>query len=349
MRLLDIHRELVSMPSVSHNETAIADKVENLLRDHGVKTARFENNVLAWKGEGKRILLNSHLDTVPPNDAWTRDPWSVETIDGKIYGLGSNDAKASGAAMIETLLSHEGPGEICLMLVPEEETGGRGTEVAWPWLLEQGWKPDGIVVGEPTELKIGIAQKGLMILELFATGDACHAANATRMGARNPIFELCQGLEKLQGFHPGEVHPDLGPTTVQPTQLRGAQTHNQVPGEAVAVVDVRTVPGLSHAEVAEAIRARTGLQVRERSTRLEPFACEPDSQIVLAAQRAGGGSTFASPTMSDQVFFRGWPAIKCGPGVSARSHSADEFVLESELIAGAEFYRRLIHEFATMG
>lgn len=349
MRLLEIHRELVTTPSVSHNETAIADKVEALLRDHQIKATRFENNVLAWKGEGPRILLNSHLDTVPPNDAWTRDPWDVETIDGKIYGLGSNDAKASGAAMIEALLSHEGPGEICLMLVPEEETGGRGTEVAWPWLLERGWEPDGIVVGEPTELKVGIAQKGLMILELFATGDACHAANATKLGAKNPIFELVNGIAKLEGLQLGQPHPELGPTTVQPTQLRGAQTHNQVPGEAVAVIDVRTVPGLTHAEVAELIRQTSGLQLRERSTRLEPYACDAKADIVQAALKAGAKESFSSPTMSDQVFFKGRPAIKCGPGVSARSHSADEFVLESELIEGAAFYRRLIHEFATMG
>jgi acetylornithine deacetylase len=97
------------------------------------------------------------------------------------------------------------------------------------------------------------------------------------------------------------------------------------------------------------IKDRTHLEVREKSTRLEPYAGEPDSDIVRAAQKAGSGKTFASPTMSDQVFFRGWPAIKCGPGVSARSHAPDEFVLESELIEGAKFYERLIHEFATMG
>lgn len=346
MTVQDIHRLLVQTPSLSHQEEGIADAVQQLLAGHRVE--RVLNNVVAWKGEGRRILLNSHLDTVPANDAWTRDPYDVEWVDGKIYGLGSNDAKASGAAMLHTFLNHEGPGELCLMLVQEEETGGKGTEHVWPWLQDRGWIPDGVVVGEPTELNIGIAQKGLMILELVAKGDACHAANARKLGAKNPIFDLAEAIGKLKGVEFGD-HADLGPTTLQPTQLIGAKIHNQVPGEAVAVLDIRTVPGRSHREIIDEVRAITGLEVRERSIRLEPYACEADSPIVRAARRAGAGETFASPTMSDQVFFRGFPAIKCGPGVSARSHSADEYVLESELLEGAAFYKRLIHEFATMG
>ena len=346
MTLQELHKLLVKTPSLSHQENEIADLVEDLLKGH--RTERILNNVVAWKGEGKRILLNSHLDTVPANDAWTRDPYDVACVDAKIYGLGSNDAKASGAAMLHAFLNHEGPGELCLMLVQEEETGGKGTEHVWPWLQGQGWIPDGVVVGEPTELNIGIAQKGLMILELVAKGDACHAANARKLGAKNPIFELAAALKQLQDIDLGD-HVDLGPTTLQPTQLTGAKIHNQVPGEAVAVLDIRTVPGRSNREIIDDVRTITGLEVRERSIRLEPYACEPDSPIVRAARKAGAGETFASPTMSDQVFFRGFPAIKCGPGVSARSHSADEFVLESELIEGAAFYERLIYEFATMG
>jgi len=342
----EIHKLLVETPSLSHQETQIADLVESLLK--GYKTERILNNVIAWRGEGRRILLNSHLDTVPKNDSWTRDPYDVQTIDGKIFGLGSNDAKASGAAMLHTFLNHEGPGEICLTLVQEEETGGKGSEHIWPWLQSEGWIPDGIVVGEPTELQIGIAQKGLMILELVAKGDACHAANAKKLNAKNPIFELAEAISSLKDLDLGE-HPDLGPTTFQPTQLTGAKIHNQVPGEAVAVLDIRTVPGRSHREIIEDIQSRITTEIRERSTRLEPYSCNPNEDIITAAKKAGAGKTFASPTMSDQVFFKGFPAIKCGPGVSARSHSADEYVLESELIEGAEFYKRLIYEFATMG
>lgn len=346
MTVQEIHQLLVETPSLSHQETQIADLVESLLK--GYKTERILNNVIAWRGEGRRVLLNSHLDTVPKNDSWTRDPYDVQTIDGKIFGLGSNDAKASGAAMLHTFLNHEGPGEICLTLVQEEETGGKGTEHIWPWLQSEGWIPDGIVVGEPTELQIGIAQKGLMILELVARGDACHAANAKKLNAINPIFELAETLTKLRDIDLG-THPDLGPSTIQPTQLTGAKIHNQVPGEAIAVLDIRTVPGRSHREIIDEIKGKIPIEVRERSTRLEPYSCDPAADIVKAAQRAGAKNPFASPTMSDQVFFKGFPAIKCGPGVSARSHSADEYVLESELTEGAEFYRRLINEFATMG
>jgi acetylornithine deacetylase len=346
--VLALHKQLVEIPSLSHQEGLIADFVEAFLKEAGAKTRRINNNVIAWRGEGRKLLFNSHLDTVPPNSAWTRNPHQVIVEDGKIYGLGSNDAKASVAAMTTAFLNHDGPGELCLMLVQEEETGGKGTERAFPWLLDQGWRPDGVVVGEPTELNIGIAQKGLMILELIATGDACHAANANRLGAKNPIFELAKAITKLEDIDLS-CHDELGPTTLQPTQLKGAEIHNQVPGQAVAVLDIRTVPGLSHAQIVQQIKEATRLEIKERSTRLEPYAVDPNSDVVRAALAAGGGKSFASPTMSDQVFFRGWPAIKCGPGVSARSHSADEYVLESELLEGASFYGRLIHEFAIMG
>lgn len=349
--LIAWHKTLVETPSLSHNERAIADLVEARLREAGAEVWRVGDNVIARAGEGPRILLNSHFDTVPANAAWTRDPWKADVEDGRIFGLGSNDAKASVAAMTAAFIDvvqQGGPCETVLMLVPEEETGGNGTETALPWLQKElNWKPQGAIVGEPTNLQIGTEQKGLMILELAALGDACHAANAGALNAVNPVWQLAEDLAALMAVDLGEKHPKLGSTTLQPTVLSGAAVHNQVPAEASAILDVRTVPGLSHAEICRRIRGAVTGVVRERSTRLAPYACAEDAPIVAAALAARPGSkTFASPTMSDQTFFQGIHAVKCGPGVSNRSHTADEYVTVEELLEGASFYRAAIRSFS---
>lgn len=311
---------------------------------------RLGDNIIARAGSGPKVLFNSHLDTVPPNEGWTRDPWEVESIDGKVFGLGSNDAKASVAAMMATLeVVHKngGPCEVVLILACEEETGGKGTEIAWPWLREQGWIPEGVVVGEPTELQIGTSQKGLMILELIHRGQACHAANAHILGAINPVWALAEDILKLRDVDLGPAHELLGECSIQPTVLKGAQAHNQVPSEAMAVIDLRTVPGLTHAELLARLQSQVSGELRARSSRLEPYECPSDAMIVEAAKRAWpAANVFGSRTMSDQVFFRGVAAIKCGPGISARSHTADEFVLESEIIEGFDFYKKVLQEVA---
>ncbi len=351
--LIGLLRTLVETPSVSHEETALADRVQAWLEGHGLPVRRIGDTVVSTAGEGPPVLFNSHLDTVPATAAWTRDPWRLTVEGDKLYGLGSNDAKASGAAMLATLLDvHRkgGPCELTVMLAPEEETGGKGTEVAWPTLRGEGYGPAGVVVGEPTGLNVGVAQKGLMVLELVAEGQACHAANAHRLGAVNPVWQLARDLVALEGLCFGTDHPELGPVTLQPTRLEAAGASNQVAARAVATLDVRTIPGLSHAETVAAIRRRVSGAVVERSTRLEPYSCPEGARIVRAALAAREETRpFASPTMSDQVWFRGVEAVKCGPGESARSHTPDEFVLGSELWEGYGFYGRLLERFAEAG
>jgi len=348
--VLALHRDLVRIPSVSRSEDAIMSWTYDFLASKGIEVRRIGDNLVAKAGKGVPVLFNTHLDTVPVNSSWTRDPYDVQSIDGKVFGIGSNDAKASAAAMIATLVQvHEqgGPCELTLMLVCQEEIGGKGTESIWPQLLSDGYEPAGIVVGEPTELQIGAAQKGLLILRLIAKGDACHAANATRLGAKNPLWELARCITALEDVDLGPEHPYLGKTTLQPTVLQAAEVHNQVPGEAVCILDMRTVPGLSQEEIAERIEAQVTCEVDRKSLRLRAFECPQDAQIIAAAQRARPESApFGSPTMSDQVFFQGYPAIKCGPGISARSHTADEFVLESEILEACAFYGRLLKEMA---
>lgn len=349
--LLEFHRNLVSISSLSRHEGPIADWVQEFLCKAGAEVWRHGDSVIARAGQGPKLLLNSHLDTVPATNQWTRPPLEPTVVDGRVYGLGANDAKASVAAMTSAFLkalANDGPCEVVLLLAPMEETGGGGTEISLPWLMaEKAWIPQGAVVGEPTQLDIGVAQKGLMILELTERGDACHAGNAARLGAVNPIWNLARDILALEAADLGPPHPRLGAPSLQPTVLRGAEVHNQVPGEALCVLDVRTVPGLTHSALLERLRTSVTGELRERSVRLEPYECDERATIVQAAAKARPASRlFASPTMSDQVFFRGLPAIKCGPGVSARSHTPDEFVMESEILEGAEFYGALMGAFA---
>ena len=348
--ILALHRTLVETPSVSHHEADLMDWVAGFLSSKGAKVMRHGLNVVAIAGNGPRLLFNTHLDTVPVTASWTRAPHKASREEGKVFGLGSNDAKGCAAAMLAgflQVLATGGPCELALMLVIEEETGGKGTEVCWPWLRDVlVWLPDGAVVGEPTQLQVGITQKGLLQAELVTRGQACHAANATAIGAKNPIWELAADLVALQSVDLG-TDPELGPTTLQPTRLEGADARNQVPGEAVVCLDIRTNPDRNHDGVLRELQAAVKGEIRARSLRLEPYACPPDAAIVQAALAAREGSkTFGSRTMSDQVFFKGVPTIKCGPGDSARSHTSDEFIFEQEILDGAAFYSRLARKFA---
>jgi acetylornithine deacetylase len=344
--LLKLHADLIAIPSVSHNETEIANFVFSYLTQNGIIPNRIGNNIIAQTSDQPRLLFNSHLDTVPPNDAWTRPPWEHAQEGDHIFGLGSNDAKGCVAAMITAFIANKSNPGLALLLSPEEETGGQGTEFAWPILRdEQNWNPGAIIVGEPTELQIGTVQRGLLLLELVAKGQASHAANADPTGETNPIFTLARDLVKLQNITL-TPHPELGQPTIQPTVLTGAEARNQIPGEARASLDIRTVPIETHAEIIALLEETLTSEIEIRSQRLTPFACNPGARIISTIQSLHPQSkTFASRTMSDQVHFTGFNAVKFGPGVSARSHTADEFILASELIAGAQAYDQIIKEF----
>ncbi|MBX3113887.1 MAG: M20/M25/M40 family metallo-hydrolase [Fimbriimonadaceae bacterium] len=339
--LLELHRSLISIPSVSHNESEIATFVYERLKKTGANLERLGDNIIAWLGDQPKLLLNSHIDTVPPTNDWTLDPFTPVIKDGKVYGLGSNDTKGSVAAMItafELAAAHKLEG-LAILLSPEEETGGKGTEVAWPWLRdEKGWAPEGIIVGEPTELQIGVSQSGLLVLELVASGDACHAANALKLGATNPIYVLAQDLAQLPGLNL--------PSLPQPTVLTGSEAKNQIPAQAKAVLDIRTEPGHNHEALISEISQHMKSEVNVRSKRLIPYACSEDASIIKSIQAVlPEAQTFHSQTMSDQVHFDGFNAVKFGPGLSARSHTSDEYIFEHEVIAGAEAYWAICQEF----
>ncbi|MCB9832688.1 MAG: M20/M25/M40 family metallo-hydrolase [Planctomycetes bacterium] len=348
--ILELHRQLVAIPSVSKNEAEIVAFAANRLERPGIEVRVLGRNLIARRGRGPTFLLNSHLDTVPPAADWTRPPHEVEVIDGRVYGLGANDAKASVAAMIAAFLAADVDSlglELVLMLVCDEETGGAGTEYVLPQLVAEGLRPVGAVVGEPTGLDVAASQKGMMVVELIARGESAHSANARALGLDNAIWALARDLVALEGLDLGPEDEGLGRTTMEPTVLSGGQARNRTPAEVRCLLDLRTVPSTPHAELIARLAGAVRGELLPTSLRLEPRAC-PEDALVLAAARAARpeARVYGSPTMSDLVFMKDWPAIKCGPGRSERSHRADEFVLESEILEGVLFYARLIDEVA---
>ncbi len=342
-------RELVSIPSVSGDEERLAQTVHAWANEHGMRSERAGRNVVVRVGAGdsKRLLLNSHLDTVAPVASWQTDPFSPILDDNRIVGLGANDAKGCVAAMLSAALNIKDvdlSGEVVLALTVEEESGGSGDGLEK--LIHELGNPDAAVIGEPTNLGICRAQKGLLILEVTAKGVARHAAHANRIEGENAVVEAARAILALDGWHPGPEHALLGPTSCQTTAIDGGEKRNVVPDECVICLDFRTVPGSSTEQIIREVRERTGAEVSVRSDRMKPLETDEAAEIVLSARRAMPRAPIvASSTMSDAVWTRHLPTIKVGPGQTERSHTAGEFITTEELNQGVAFYERLIKEF----
>ena len=300
------------------------------------------------------LLLDTHLDTVPPAPGWTRDPWKVtpEGEERRIHGLGSNDAKAAVAGMVAAFLAFKDvdlPFTLALALVEGEETKGTGTQAVLEELARRGLPLEAAVIGEPTGLDLAVAQKGLMVLELSARGTACHAAHAAALGAVNAARLLARDLVALESVDFGAPHAQLGPITLEPTQVKAGTARNVVPAEATAILDVRTTPSLPREEIVRRIREAVAGEVRVLSDRLLPKETPVEIPLIEAARRARPGARlYGSATLSDMALLSGPPAVKCGPGKSERSHTPDEFVLEGEVLDGARFYTRLVGTYAEL-
>ncbi len=350
VELLDLHREIVAIPSLSGEEGSLCDVLESRLRLAGIRTWRFGNNLLALHGQGPVLCLNTHLDTVPPSPAWTRPPHRAEVAGGRVYGLGSNDAKASVAAMAAAFLRCRESGaservSVLLSLSAQEETGGKGTESVVPEMKALGVAPAAVVVGEPTGLDVAVAQKGLLILELEEGGRACHAAHGRALGAPNALRSLALDLAAMDRVDLGPDHPYLGPVTLEPTVIQGGTARNMIPGSASCIFDIRTVPGLFTGDLVQRLQGAVAGHVRVLSDRLVPCETVSDHPLVRAALACRPESrVIGSSGVSDLVFFRGIPGIKVGPGKTERSHTPDEFVMESEITEAALFYERLVKE-----
>jgi acetylornithine deacetylase len=337
-------QELVGIPSVSGTEEAIAQFIEATVRGWGLDVVRDETSVrveVSGALPGSTLALVSHLDTVPPGAGWTRDPFTPTVEGAVLYGRGSGDAKASVAAMLCAArdVAEQGridAGRLLVVLGYGEETKHTSMEQA----VERTGRVDGAIIGEPTNLDLAIAQRGLMMVDLVAQGDQRHAGYAAADGAfTNAATRLARDLLKLDHLFDDRVHPVLGVATATPTMLEAGVSRNVTPPVARAVLDVRSTPAWSHAELAERLREALESEVVVTSARLVPCETPPRSRLLEAAARVRpAAKQFGSPTCSDWVFFNGVDAIKCGPGTSRRSHTPDEHVDLPEVTAARKFY-----------
>lgn len=347
---IELLRSLVGTNSVSGTEEMLGRWLEGEVRGWGLDVSRDESGVLVevrGKGPGPTLAFASHLDTVPPGEGWTRDPFTPVVHDGKLYGRGSGDAKASVAAMltaVRDVATQGGPatGRLVVLLGYGEET----RHTSMPALAARAGEVDAAVVGEPTNLDVAVAQRGLMMVDLIARGDQRHAGYAADGKFTNAVTALAADLLALGSVAQDRPHPLLGQPTITATMLDAGVSRNVTPPTAKAVLDVRSTPAWSHAELAAALRERLTSEVVVTSDRLVPCETRRDSALLAAVLRARPAArTFGSPTCSDWVFLRGSDAIKCGPGTSRRSHTADECVELAEVTAARAFYAEVAKEY----
>ena len=336
--VVDLLKSLISTPSISRDEAGAADKIEAFLQSHGCTTNRHGNNVWTiapgYDASRPTLLLNSHIDTVKPVAGWTRDPFTPEDDGERIYGLGSNDAGAPLVSLIATfLLLAQRPQKYNLVMLAsceEEVSGKNGIESALPLLPEITVA----VVGEPTGMQPAVAEKGLMVLDGEVLGKSGHAA---RNEGVNAIYEALPVVERLRSLTFPKESAHLGPVKISVTQISAGTQHNVVPDLCKIVVDVRTTDAYTNEETLEMIRAAVPqCRLTPRSVRLRPSSIGENHPIVSRLIVAGR-TPFGSPTLSDQALMP-FPSVKIGPGDSARSHTADEYILHDEIREAIQLY-----------
>lgn len=338
---IELLAQLISIPSFSKEEDKTADAIQAFFKKNHIPTHRHGNNVWAknlnFDPGLPTLLLNSHHDTVKPNPAYTRDPFKPTIEDGKLYGLGSNDAGGPLVSLIATFI-HFFPKKLKFNLVfaasaEEEISGTNGIESIWTMLP----KIDCAIVGEPTLTDIAIAEKGLMVLDCTSKGKAGHAA---REEGVNAIYEALKDIEWFRTFDFPKVSDTLGKVKMSVTIIQAGQAHNQVPPECKFTVDVRVTDAYTLEEVLTEVIKNVSCTVQPRSLRLRSSGIAKDHPLMASAARLGR-KLYGSPTTSDQALIP-VPSIKVGPGDSARSHSADEFIYLNEIEAGIATYIRLL-------
>ncbi|MEJ8802377.1 M20 family metallo-hydrolase [Pontibacter sp. H249] len=337
-------QQLIQTPSFSKEEERTAAILAGYLKQHGVEVHQKQNNVWAFnKSYNSRlptILLNSHHDTVKPNPGYTRNPFEASIEEGKLFGLGSNDAGGCLVSLVVTFLyfyeQEHLKYNLVLAATAEEEISGReGIELILPQLGEI----DVAIVGEPTEMHLAVAEKGLLVLDCVAKGKAGHAA---REEGINAIYEALQDITWFQKYKFQKESEHLGPVKMSVTMITAGTQHNVVPDNCQFTVDVRLTDAYTMDEVLETIRQNVKADVKPRSTRLKPSSIPLEHPLVQAGLEMGR-NTYGSPTTSDQALLP-VPSLKLGPGFSGRSHMANEFIYLHEIDEGIKLYIELLEK-----
>ncbi|WP_080778801.1 M20 family metallo-hydrolase [Chryseobacterium phocaeense] len=337
-------KKLIAIPSFSKDEYNTSVEIENFFAEHQVPVKRFKNNIWAVNKHfdvvKPSILLNTHHDTVKPNKAYTLDPFLPVEQDGKLYGLGSNDAGASLVSMTQVFLHfyerQDLKYNLVIALTAEEEISGfDGIEALFPQLPNI----DLAIVGEPTQMNLAIAEKGLLVIDGEMKGTASHAAHPND---DNAIIKCMEDLQDILAFRFPKVSDYLGEVKVTLSGIHAGVQHNVVPEACTFTLDVRVTDEYSNKEAFEIIQSQMKSTLNARSFRLNSSKIEMDHPFVQAGLEAGR-TTYGSPTSSDQAIIP-CTTVKIGPGDSRRSHTADEFIYIDEIKEGIEIYIRILEK-----
>ena len=334
-------QDLIATPSFSREEDKTADIIQQFFQNKNIPTERKGNNVWVKNAhftEGvSTVLLNSHHDTVKPVSGWTRNPFAPDIVDGKLYGLGSNDAGASLVSLIAAFCyfyDKKLPFNLVLLASAEEEISGKnGVESVLPDLPI----PSVGIVGEPTLMGMAVAEKGLMVVDGVARGKAGHAA---RNEGVNAIYIALDDIDKIRNYDFEKKSDLLGAVKMSVTQIQAGTQHNVVPDECRFMIDIRTNECYSNKEVYEIIQKEVQSELVPRSFRLNSSKIALNHPLILRGLELGM-TYYGSPTLSDQALMS-FPTLKIGVGDSARSHTADEFIYIEEIEHGIDTYIQLL-------
>lgn len=339
---INLLKKMICIPSFSKEESETGDLLESFFHEINVPTHRLYNNIWAFNkfydSSKPTILLNSHHDTVKPNCGYTRDPFAPTEEDGRLYGLGSNDAGASVVSLIAVFRHfYDMPNlryNLCVAITGEEEISGKnGVESILPLLgdIELG------VVGEPTCMQMAIAERGLMVVDCVVQGTGGHAA---REEGDNAIYKALKDIEWFKNYEFEKVSDLFGKMKMNVTVINAGTAHNVIPATCNFTVDIRITECYTHEEVIDIIKKHVSCQVVPRSLRLRPSSI-PTTHPLVESGVSIGLNCYGSPTTSDQSLMD-FPTLKIGVGDSARSHSADEFVYLHEITEGIDTYIKLL-------
>ena len=338
-------KQLISTPSFSKEENDTAQIICDFFNVHGVSFARVGNNIYAknkyYDAAKPSILLNSHHDTVLPNKGYTMDPFTPIVKDGKLYGLGSNDAGGCLVSLIACFLhfyelQNTRHNVVFAASAEEEISGVNGIELVLPYLghIDFG------IVGEPTKLEMAVAERGLMVIDCVAHGKAGHAA---RKEGENALYKAIDDINWIRDYQFNKVSDLLGESRLTVTVIDTEnKQHNVVPSQCRFVIDVRVNELYSFDEILDALRANLKSQFKPRTTRMKSTSIAIDHPLVKAGINLGKGY-YGSPTTSDKALMP-FPTLKMGPGDSARSHTADEFIYLEEIEVGIETYIKMVEQ-----
>ncbi len=338
---INLLKLLISIPSVSREEEKAADILQMYIEKSGLLTNRSGNNIWCvspmFDLNKPTILLNSHIDTVKPVNGWQKQPFTAVKVNGKIYGLGSNDAGGSLVSLFQVfyyLTAKTQPYNLIFLVSCEEEVSGKnGIESVLPKLppIALG------IVGEPTEMQPAIAEKGLMVLDVTAHGATGHAEHNE---GDNAIYHAMKDIEWFRSYRFEKTSPLLGPVKMTVTQINAGTQHNLIPDKCTFVVDVRSNENYTNKELFELISKQVDSEVQARSFRLNSSHIDSTHPVIRRAVELGR-MPFGSPTLSDQALMK-FPSVKMGPGKPSRSHTANEYILIQEIEEAIELYCQLL-------